>query len=431
MMRPAMGMGVTRQAPAGFAGGAAAKKPKIAVADGGCIGELRFETVEAVHQALELNGSEYMGSIINIELDAKSVDSTKILIHGLAPGTEWQKLKDHFGVCGKVCFVQVKQNAPVFGTVRFSTAQEASQALGLNGTVLEGRQIEVKLHPGTKDGTKLQLLNLPPLMNWQTLKDHFTSAGMSPIFVDASSGGESVTAEVRFDDASHALQALQLLNGSSIAGGQIEVTADANSKDGTKLRISGIPAGVQWQEVKDHFAQCGPVGFVAVHDKNGGNGNAKSGMNQMAMMANAMMGGGGQMLPNGMMMMPNGVIVAGMKGGMTGGMKGGKGGMGGMMGGMGGMMGGMGGMMGGMGGMMGGGGAKSGEVRYENPMHAQMAVAMLNGSQLGSGMINVAIDANSPDGSKVSVSNIAADVNWQSMKDHFKQLGNVAFAKVN
>jgi len=420
-MNMGMGKGVTRPASAGLGGGSALKKPRTDAGDEGCIGELRFETAEAVQQALQLNGTEYMGSIITIEQDAKSKDGTKIWVSGLAPGTQWQKLKDHFSCCGTVCFANVKKNAPLFGTVRFSSAQEAQQALGLNGTILGGYQIEVKVHPGSKDGTKIQMLNLPPCTQWQELKDHFTTAGLAPMFVDCGSGGECLTAEVRYDDASHAQQAAQLLNGSLIAGGPIEVQLDANSKDGTKLLISGIPAGVQWQEVKDHFAQCGPVGFAAVNDPNqkGGKGGGNAAMGMMAMM------GGGQMLPNGMMMMPNGVIVsAGMMGGMMGG---------GMMGG--GMMGGgmMGGMMGGMG-KMGGGkgfGPRTGEVRFENPMHAQFAVAMLNGSMLGSSKITVTLDTQSKDMSKVWVSNLDPQVNWQAMKDHFKQAGEVAFAQVS
>merc|ERR550532_162820 len=35
-----------------------------------------------------------------------------------------------------------------------------------------------------------------------------------------------------------------------------------SSHDGTKLVVYGLPVGVQWQQLKDHFAQCGLVNFA-------------------------------------------------------------------------------------------------------------------------------------------------------------------------
>lgn len=49
-----------------------------------------------------------------------------------------------------------------------------------------------------------------------------------------------------------------------ILGAQISVSADSRSQDGTKLLISNLPAGVEWQELKGHFAQCGEVAYAGV-----------------------------------------------------------------------------------------------------------------------------------------------------------------------
>jgi len=454
MLRPTIPSGKGGLRPAGAAGGAYAaggmagmpgmaamkrpmptqaaqaaqmfKKARVAGDGSTFIGELRFRQAESVEQALQLNGTEYGGSLISIEVDTKSKDGTKIIIRGLAANTQWAHLKDHFTMCGEVVFADIKADVPCVGSVRFSTAEEAQQALGLNGTILDGQQLEVRLHPGSKDGTKLQLLNLPANLEWQELKDHFASAGLSPIFVETSSGGDASTAEVRYDDPAHTQAALMMLNGSVLAGGTLSLEMDLNSKDSTKLVVTGVPPGVQWQEVKDHFAQCGQVGFVQVHDKAGakGKGGAKGGFGFGAMgaMGGMMMAGmppGARMLPNGMMVMANGLIMA-------------PGGFGGCGGGgrlpiHGGAFPGK--QMAGSFASMGGG-VRNGEVRYDNPQHAQVAAAMLNGSQLGSSMITVTMDMTSKDGSKVLVSNVGPEIQWQELKDHFAQAGQVAFANV-
>ena len=73
-------------------------------------------------------------------------------------------------------------------------------------------------------------------------------------------GGGTVSGEVRFDDPNDTAQALQTLNGSSLKGSQITLEMDPKTQDGTKLVVSGIPAGMQWQELKKHFSSVGTVG---------------------------------------------------------------------------------------------------------------------------------------------------------------------------
>merc|ERR1719181_1897688 len=60
-------------------------------------------------------------------------------------------------------------------------------------------------------------------------------------------------------------------------------------------------------------------------------------------------------------------------------------------------------------------------------MHAQNAVAVLNGSNLGGQKIRVGADPMSKDGSKLIVHNIPGGMEWQEVKAHFEAIGPVAF----
>merc|ERR1719330_862685 len=86
----------------------------------------------------------------------------------------------------------------------------------------------------------------------------------------------------------------------------------------------------------------------------------------------------------------------------------------------------------GMGGMpgMGGGGSKVGEVRFDNPQSALVAIQALNESVLMGETIQVVADTSSADATKVLVSGLAGGVGWQDLKDHFKQVGKVSFAAI-
>jgi len=66
--------------------------------------------------------------------------------------------------------------------------------------------------------------------------------------------------ELRMIPADLASRAVQMLNGSQLGGATIQVKKHAHlNHDCTKLAIMGIPAGVTWQDLKNHFEQCGPV----------------------------------------------------------------------------------------------------------------------------------------------------------------------------
>lgn len=82
---------------------------------------------------------------------------------------------------------------------------------------------------------------------------------------EAFAGEGAATGEVRMATAEQAMAAVQNLDGSMLGGGRISVVADRGSKDGTKISVRGIPDGVEWQVLKEHFGQAGEVKFAAVN----------------------------------------------------------------------------------------------------------------------------------------------------------------------
>merc|ERR1712187_678222 len=185
------------------------------------------------------------------------------------------------------------------GEVRFETAEAAAQAVeSLNGCEMAGGEgaLNIVLDPTSKDGTKLIVTNVPPGAQWQELKDHFAQIGQPVIFCNVKQvpGGDAAgAAEVRYDDPQHAQLALQTLNGIVLQGSTISITAAPGSQDGSKLLVIGLNPATQWQELKDHFAQCGQVAFANVLSGAKGSGGKGMQMNPMMQMMANMLGMGG------------------------------------------------------------------------------------------------------------------------------------------
>mmetsp|Transcript_148588 Transcript_148588/g.386345 ORF Transcript_148588/g.386345 Transcript_148588/m.386345 type:complete len:366 (+) Transcript_148588:871-1968(+) len=363
-----------------------------------------------------LDGTNLGGGTLAVQLDQRSKDATKIQVRGVPANLDWGTLKSHFERCGKVEYANVIKSVDTpsrLGEARFHTAEDAQEALSLSGSVLAGNEIDVKMHSGSKDATKVQIFNLPSNLEWQELKEFLLQAGLTPIFVDISAPAPgSMSAEVRYDDPEHARIAMEQMNGSIFGGGQLFVKADERSPDGAKLFVTGIPSGTEWQELKDHFGTVGSVAFVKTNDQLGkGKGKGQGKGKDMHMMG----------IPFMMNMMSNPMM--GMGGGCWGSGWGGGFGKGGCWDGSGGK--------GGMGGMAGmGPQGLTGEIRYDAPMHAQMAAQMLNGSVLRGAMLAVGLDLQSQDGSKLWVAGISPGTSWKELKDHFAYVGQVAFASV-
>jgi len=253
---------------------------------------------------------------------------------------EWQALKDLFLEAGEVKFAAVNKIQHIGsagagtceGEVRFESADDLQAALStIHGSTFAGSKLTVKADSNSKDGTKCFIYGIPLGTQWQDLKDHCAEAGavafsaVKPPELGGKGFGGGFggfdmgkgcgggfaggnMGEVRFDDPSLVQDAVDALNGSDLGGSVITVRIDQTSKDGSKVIVTGIPPGLDWQQLKDHFASVGPVAFASVN-KGGGKGCMVPG------------GGKGGLVPDpfsmmgGMMCAPN----QGMKG-MGGGM---------------------------------------------------------------------------------------------------------------
>lgn len=79
-----------------------------------------------------------------------------------------------------------------------------------------------------------------------------------------STGEPQEEGEVRFRAAEAAQRAVQHLNQSLYLDKQISVALDPMSPDGTKVVVTNMPAGIAWQELKDHFGQVGEVHYANI-----------------------------------------------------------------------------------------------------------------------------------------------------------------------
>lgn len=249
---------------------------------------------------------------------------------------------------------------------------------------------------------------------------------------DAS--GESCMAEVRFEDAPSASYAIQQLNDREFKGSALKLVLDPQSKDRTKCVVTGVPIDVDWQELKDHFNQVPNVAFVAIigNKRKSTSGPTLTGevrfdtpeqaQQAMEVLQSTSIGGLGSIsitvdtnskdntkllvteIPSGVtwqelkahfMQAAGKVAYANVTPNFAGGMA-----------------------------------THMGEVRYDDPTHTAQALEQLNGSELRGGTLRLNFAPGSADQSKLQVHGIPWGTGWQELKDHFAQIGQVAFANV-
>lgn len=156
------------------------------------------------------------------------------------------------------------------GEVRFDDARCARLAVKqLDGGMLLGAPLHVQLSPHSTDHAKVLVSNLNPGIEWQDLKDHFSSVG-TVAFAEVRGSrraGPPAAGEVRYATAEAARTAMLALQGSSLDGSEpLRISLDPSSKDCTKLLVSGLPSGTDWRDLKHHFASSGvPVEYAGVH----------------------------------------------------------------------------------------------------------------------------------------------------------------------
>lgn len=180
------------------------------------------------------------------------------------------------------------------GMVRFNDAESASEAIGFSGMEIDGCEIQVEMHPKSVDGTIVRVSGLPAGMPGEALKSYMESAGEvahAKVFDQDGEGGAGETAimpyrpggkagkgtgkagtgnrksgggttsigEVRFNDPESAEAAVLGLDETEIDGCTISVKPDPRSSDGTKIRVTGLPAGLRWQVLKEQMELVAPV----------------------------------------------------------------------------------------------------------------------------------------------------------------------------
>lgn len=252
------------------------------------VGEVRYCIPSHAKVAVQrFNGKALYGSKLTVELDPKSSDQSKVLIHGIPDEAQWQEVKDHFSKVGEVAFAEVRgggrRNKTACGEVRFEDPVVAARALQqFNGTELMGCEITVNMCPASKDNTKLLVTGLSASCGWQDLKDHFAQVGGPIAFCTIKKGAGSGKAEVRYEDPAHAKLAAATLNGSQLLGHTVSVELDDTSHDGTKLNVWGVSPAAGWQDVKDHFQQVGEVAYAKIRVSGEGKGPGGKGLGKAA-----------------------------------------------------------------------------------------------------------------------------------------------------
>lgn len=245
---------------------------------------------------------------------------------------------------------------------------------------------------------------------------------------------DSCMAEVRFEDAPSATHAISQLDGLDFKGYTLKMTLDPQSKDRTKCVVTGVPMDVDWQDLKDHFNQVPNVAFVAIigDKRKSATGPTLTGevrfetadQAQQAMeeLQGTAIGGAGAISitidtnskDNSKLLVtdiPPGVSWQELKAHFCQAV--GKVAYANVS-------------------PSGAGGAATqvGEVRYDDPAHTSQAFQTLNGSNLRGSIISLNYSPGSADQSKLIVHGIPLGTGWQELKDHFSQIGQVAFANV-
>ncbi|KAJ3417553.1 hypothetical protein HDV05_000010 [Chytridiales sp. JEL 0842] len=165
----------------------------------------------------------------------------QLFVGNLPFTVQWQELKDLFRTVGTVQRADVAVDnsgrSRGYGQVVMSTVEEAQSAIAkLNGTELQGRSIEVREDKYAAEGgagsvgTQVFVGNLPFSARWQELKDLFRPHGLNPLHADImtehGTGRSKGCGVVRFSTRDEAERAVQLVNGTMVAGRAVIVHLD-------------------------------------------------------------------------------------------------------------------------------------------------------------------------------------------------------------
>lgn len=222
------------------------------------IAELRYENPFDAQRALkEMNGEVVNGNQVFVMADQTSKDGSKLLVTGLAPGTDWKEVKEQFSAVGPVAFCQVK-SGPEGGA---GGAAKGSAGLTPHPPAQAPRQV---FSSGAAQSFSSGVLQGGYAKGGVGHVSH-AGGGLRPNG-GGCAGAQSKVGEIRFEgpDAANAVQnAIQAYSGADFNGHILEVEQDIASKDGTKVWVRNLPLAVEWQELKDMFKEIGQVAFAA------------------------------------------------------------------------------------------------------------------------------------------------------------------------
>lgn len=135
----------------------------------------------------------------------------------------------------------------------------------LDGSTLAGRSIQVTQNGvALVDGMlcKVNVQGISYDTTEQEVREHFSQAGTVR---KIRAMKDTRYGEVRFSDADEAWNAKAELDGTELLGKKIWVELDASTDRLDKVLVHGLTGAVAWQELKDHFKECGHIKFCTVH----------------------------------------------------------------------------------------------------------------------------------------------------------------------
>lgn len=198
----------------------------------------------------------------------------------------WQDLKDYFRQCGTVDHVEIMESRDGkykkgYALVSFKNPNDASKAIHrFHAIEFQGRRLEVRWDREAKSSagsggdcgggsdTQLFVGNLSFECSWQDLKDHFKKCGkVERVEIpEGPDGRKKGFGLVTFASSHDANTAIRRIDGMEFQNRKLEVRLDKKSAapafasaGDTQLFVGNLSFDCSWQDLKDHFKQCGRV----------------------------------------------------------------------------------------------------------------------------------------------------------------------------
>jgi len=159
-----------------------------------------------------------------------------------------------------------KPRPPLVYEILFTDSDGAEDAVEmLDGSTLKGRTIQVTQNGVSLVDGMLCKVNVQGIgydVTADEVREHFSQSGKVRTI---RSMKDTRYGEVRFADADQAWYAKAELDGTELLGKRLRVELDASTDSLDKILVHGLTNAVAWQELADHFKECGEVKFCTVH----------------------------------------------------------------------------------------------------------------------------------------------------------------------